>query len=141
MKYIAENKGSTILVAPIIWCITIFTFVFFIIMSIRVMEPFLIYQKISETSLKYIFIIEEYGFLTEKDKENMEFELAQKGIDTSRLKIFAPDKKRDYGELVTLDVEYIHKMRLLGNRKKVFSPEYKEEDIKICISKKGVSKC
>ena len=64
-----RNKGSTVLAVPIVWVITIFIFIFFIIMSVRIIEPFLIYQKMSETALKYIFVMEEYGCINKAEKE------------------------------------------------------------------------
>ena len=53
-----NNKGNTLLVVPLVWTMTILIFLFLILMSVRVMEPFLIYQKISESALKYIFIMD-----------------------------------------------------------------------------------
>ena len=133
------NKGSTVLVTPFIWAITIFIFVFFIVFSVRILEPFTIYQKISETALKYIFIMEEFGCLNKAEQQALKSELETKGLDISNINVYATDKVMEYGELVELNIEYKHpfKKSIFNN---IFSPSYNDEIIDICISKKGVSK-
>jgi len=134
-----KNKGSTILVAPIIWTITIFIFAFFIVLSVRMLDPFIIYQKVSETALKYIFIMEEFGCLNKSEQENIKKELEQKGLDINNISIFATETIQDYGEVVELNIEYKYPFRKTVFNKGIF-PVYKEEFFNINISKKGVSK-
>lgn len=134
-----NNKGSTILITPIIWVITIFIFIFFMVFSVRIMEPFMIYQKISATSLKYIFIMEEFGYLNRDDKEALVSELTNKGLITEKIMIEATDEEVDYGDVIELNVTYDHSYKK-ASFENSFIPTYKEEIIKICVSKKGVSK-
>ena len=136
---IKRNKGSTILATPIIWIITIFIFIFFIVFMVRVLEPFTIYQKISETTLKYIFVMEEFGCLNKKEKENLQKELTQKGLDINNINIYATEVEKEYGEMVELNIEYKYPFRktVFNN---TFNPQYEENSINICVSKKGVSK-
>lgn len=136
---IKRNKGSTILATPIIWVITIFIFIFFIVFMVRVLEPFTIYQKISETTLKYIFVMEEFGCLNKKEKEALQQELAKKGLDISNINIYATEVEKEYGEMVELNIEYKYpfKKTVFNN---TFNPQYEEDSINICVSKKGVSK-
>ena len=68
-----NNKGSSVLVAPFTWAITIFLFMFFIVFSVRILEPFTIYQKISETTLKYVFVMEEFGCLNKAEELFIEY--------------------------------------------------------------------
>ena len=134
-----KNKGSTILVTPIIWVITIFIFIFFIAFMVRVLEPFTIYQKMSETTLKYIFVMEEFGCLNKKEKENLKEELAQKGLDTNNINIYATEVEKEYGEMIELNIEYKYPFkRTIFND--TLNPQYSENSINICVSKKGVSK-
>ena len=135
-----SKKGSTVLVTPLIWTISILIFLFFLVTALRTMEPFVVYQKISETSLKYIFIMEEYGYLAAKDKENLLEELQQKGIDIAKVSIDADEKKREYGEVLELNIHYRYSFQHARFRKKALTPEYEKEDIAMCVSKKGVSK-
>lgn len=133
------NKGSTILVTPVIWVITIFIFVFFIVFFVRTLEPFTIYQKISETALKYIFVMEEFGCLNKAEQAAIKTELQNKGLDINNISVFATDEVHDYGELVELNIEYKHPFRKIVFDKSLV-PKYKEEFIDICVSKRGVSK-
>ena len=134
-----KNKGSTILVTPIIWTITIFVFTFFIVLSVRMLDPFIVYQKVSETALKYIFIMEEFGCLNKSEQENIKKELEQKGLDIDSISVFATEIIQDYGELVELKIEYKYPFKKTIFNKTLL-PVYKDEFIDICISKKGVSK-
>ncbi len=136
---IRKNRGSTILVTPIIWVITIFIFVFFIVFMVRALEPFTIYQKISETTLKYIFVMEEFGCLNKKEKENLMEELTQKGLDVNNINIYATEATREYGEIVELSIEYKYpfKKTIFNN---TLTPQHEANSINICVSKKGVSK-
>lgn len=140
MDWLKSKRGSTLLATPIIWGISILVFLFFLVTSLSVIEPFVIYQKISETSLKYIFIMEEYGCLAAKDKENLLKELSQKGLDRSKVKIFANEKVREYGQVVELKIQYQYAFKQAQFRNRNLLPEYTEEDIAMCVSKKGVSK-
>lgn len=133
------NKGSTILVTPVIWVITIFIFVFFIVFFVRTLEPFTIYQKISETALKYIFVMEEFGCLNKAEQAAIKNELQNKGLNINNISVFATDEVHDYGELVELNIEYKHPFRKIVFDKSLV-PKYKEEFIDICVSKRGVSK-
>ena len=132
-----KNKGSTILVVPIIWTMTILIFLFLILMSVRVMEP--LYQKMSETALKYIFIMEEYGYLNKDDQNAIKSELGQKGFDINNIIITGTDEIKEYGEIVELTLTYKHPYKKYKFNS-AFFPEYIEEYIDINVHKKGVSK-
>lgn len=134
-----NNKGNTILAVPIVWTITIFIFMFFIVMSVRVMEPFLIYQKMSETALKYIFVMEEYGCLNRAEQDLLMSELEKKGLNLTNLVLIANENVVEYGDIVELSLSYKHpyKKTIFNSR---FLPYYEEEFIEINVSKKGVSK-
>ena len=134
-----SNRGSTILITPIIWVITIFIFIFFIVFSIRIMEPFMIYQKISSTALKYIFVMEEFGYLNDDDEKALINELINKGLIAEKILVNATNEIKDYGEVIELNVEYEHPYKK-GFFDNSFVPTYREDIIKICVSKKGVSK-
>lgn len=104
------------------------------------MEPFVVYQKISETSLKYIFIMEEFGYLAKADKKNLLTELKAKGLDISKVRIEADERRRDYGEVLELNIYYQYSFQHPRFRGAALVPEYEQKDITMCVSKKGVSK-
>lgn len=134
-----KNRGSTVLVTPLIWIVTSFIFLFFITFSVRILDPFIVYQKISETALKYIFIMEDFGCLNKDEQVAIKKELEKKGLDIDYINIYATEKVKDYGEVVELDIEYKYPFKKTIFNNSLF-PTYKEEILDICISKKGVSK-
>lgn len=136
---IKSNKGSTILITPIIWVITIFIFIFFIVFGIRIMEPFMIYQKVSSTALKYIFVMEEFGYLNKSDEKSLKNELISKGLKNENILITATNQLKDYGEVIELTVIYQHPYKKVSFDNSLI-PRYNEELMEICVSKKGVSK-
>ena len=136
---IKSNKGSTILITPIIWVITIFIFIFFIVFGIRIMEPFMIYQKMSSTALKYIFVMEEFGYLNKSDEKSLKNELVSKGLKNENILIIATNQLKDYGEVIELTVIYQHPYKKVSFDNSLI-PRYNEELMEICVSKKGVSK-
>lgn len=136
---IKSNKGSTILITPIIWIITIFIFIFFIVFGIRIMEPFMIYQKVSSTALKYIFVMEEFGYLNKSDEKSLKNELISKGLKNENILITATNQLKDYGEVIELTVIYQHPYKKVSFDNSLI-PRYSEELMEICVSKKGVSK-
>lgn len=136
---IKSNKGSTILITPIIWVITIFIFIFFIVFGIRIIEPFMIYQKMSSTALKYIFVMEEFGYLNKSDEKSLKNELISKGLKNENILITATNQLKDYGEVIELTVIYQHPYKKVSFDNSLI-PRYNEELMEICVSKKGVSK-
>ena len=136
---IKSNKGSTILITPIIWVITIFIFIFFIVFGIRIMEPFMIYQKMSSTALKYIFVMEEFGYLNKSDEKSLKNELVSKGLKNENILITATNQLKDYGEVIELTVIYQHPYKKVSFDNSLI-PRYNQELMEICVSKKGVSK-
>ncbi len=136
---IKNNKGSTILITPIIWVITIFIFIFFIVFGIRIIEPFMIYQKMSSTALKYIFVMEEFGYLNKSDEKSLKSELVSKGLKNENILITATNQLKDYGEVIELTIIYQHPYKKVSFDNSLI-PRYNEELMEICVSKKGVSK-
>lgn len=136
---ITDNRGSTTLVTPFIWLVTMVIFIFFMVFSVRILEPFTVYQKISETALKYIFVMEEFGCLNKSEQNLLKQELSAKGLDINNISVYATEEVQEYGELVTLKIEYRHpfKKNTINNSMHM---GYKEDFVDICISKKGVSK-
>ena len=66
-----NQKGSTIITTPIIIAIGIMLVSALIIMSVKIITPYIWYEKLSSTCIKYVFVMEEYGYLTKKEKLNL----------------------------------------------------------------------
>ena len=139
MKWIKGEKGSTVLVTPLIWVISILIFLFFLVTSLNVIEPFVIYQKISETSLKYIFIMEEYGYLTDRDRVKLKEELISKGLKGESITIRATSDLQDYGTPISLIINYKHSMNL-PSFEESFIPRISPKEINLKVFKRSFSK-
>ncbi len=103
---IKKKKGSSYVVTPIILIISVLTLVYLTVLIINIIIPFIWYQKLNTVSLKYMFVVEKYGYLTDSEKNSFMEELKNEGFDTSKIKINATDSKKNYGEIVSLNVEY-----------------------------------
>lgn len=134
-----KEKGSVIITAPIITIAMFFIISITIVIAIEVIKPFIIYEKISSVALKYIFIMEEYGYLNNIEKNNLINELDKKGIEINKLNISGDMDKRAYGETIELKIEYNYASNLLGISN-VFSVNNSEKVIPIIIEKKSFSK-
>lgn len=136
---IKSNKGSTILVTPIVWVVTIFIFVFFIVFGIRIIEPFMIYQKMSSTALKYIFVMEEFGYLNEAEEKALKSELVAKGLKIENILISATNEIKEYGDVIELNIQYKHPYKIFRFNNSLI-PSSSQDIIEIGVAKKGVSK-
>lgn len=103
---IHSNKGNTIVSAPIVIAIIFFIFIIFIITFVNILKPFVIYEKLSSSSLKYIFIMEEYGCLTSREREKLTDDLVGKGLEKDKINVRATSDKKDYGEPISLILTY-----------------------------------
>ena len=82
-----NNKGSAILTTPIIISIGISIVSILVVMSIKILMPYIWYERLSSTCIKYVFIMEEYGYLTKKEMNTLKKELKKQGFDEDKLKI------------------------------------------------------
>ena len=93
--------------------------------------PYIWYEKLSSTCLKYIFVMEEYGYLTNKEKKSLENELVKQGFEEKNLTINCTTKKQEYGNPIFLNVNYLYLLNL---------PIVGEKEILMNISRESVSK-
>lgn len=107
-----NNQGSEIITAPIIIAIGLMIVSTLIVFSIKVLMPYIWYEKLSSTCLKYVFVMEEYGYLTATEKNNLLDELAKQGFDKNNLTVSCTNTRQGYGNRIYLRVNYIYKMDL-----------------------------
>jgi len=136
---IKSEKGGTMVSMPIVIIVIFFIFISIAVMFIRLMEPFVIYEKMSSSALKYIFIMEEYGYLTDRDRNTLKKELENKGLDSEKVTIRATSDLQDYGTPISLIINYKHGMRL-PSFEDSFIPHIKEKDINLKVFKRSFSK-
>ncbi len=126
-----NNRGSEILTTPIIIAIGIMLVSSLIVLAVKILSPYIWYEKISATCLKYVFVMEEYGYLTNKEKSKLEKELLNQGFDSKYLRIDYTNKKQKYGSPIFLKISYNYKLEL---------PLSDETFIPMVVSKESVSK-
>jgi competence protein ComGC len=134
-----KQNGNTLIGMPIITVVVFLLLMVIIITFVRLMEPLVIYEKMSSASLKYIFIMEEYGFLSNKEKTNLITELSEKGLNSSKLTVFGTDTLKDYGEPIWLKISYTHEIKMPDFVDSII-PDFHEKPININIEKKSFSK-
>jgi len=134
-----EQKGGTIVAMPVVLIVVFFIFISIAVMFIRLMEPFIIYEKMSSSSLKYIFEMEEYGYLTDSDRKKLKEELIGKGLKEDKLTIRATSDLQEYGEPISLIINYKHNMNL-PSFENSFLPKMEEKEIKLKVFKRSFSK-
>ena len=131
-KNIVRNKmGSQIITAPLIIALGMILVAILIVFSIKILSPYIWYEKLSSTCLKYIFVMEEYGYLTKKEERHLQEELKQQGFEETNLKIYCTNKKQSYGAPIYLNVNYRYMLKL---------PIIGDKEIQMNINRESVSK-
>lgn len=134
-----SQKGGTMVAMPVVLIVVFFIFISIAVMFIRLMEPFVIYEKMSSSSLKYIFVMEEYGYLTESDRTKLKNELIGKGLKGENISIRATSELEEYGRPISLIINYKHNMNL-PSFENSFIPRMSEKEIKLKVFKRSFSK-
>lgn len=126
-----NNRGSEIITTPVVIAIGLMLVAVLIVFCVNILMPYIWYEKLSSTCLKYVFVMEEYGYLTNKEKQNLINDLKNQGFDTSQLSIDSTTRRQVYGSPIILNVRYVYKMKLpiVGNKNVVMN-----------ISRESVSK-
>ena len=131
-KHILKDKmGGEIITTPLIIAIGVILISTFIVLAIKILMPYIWYEKLSSTCLKYVYIMEEYGYLTNKEKENLKLELTKQGFDGQNIKIYCTGNRQTYGHPIYLNVNYIYELEL---------PIVGKREIPMNISRESVSK-
>lgn len=138
MRFFSE-KGNSIVSMPIVIAIIFFIFMIFAVTFVNILEPFIVYEKLSSTSLKYIFIMEEYGYLTTNEREKLSYDLKQKGLDKEKIKVRATSEEREYGEPISLILTYQCDVKV-PNFNNSLVPSMETKNIEVKVSKYSFSK-
>lgn len=130
-EFFKSKRGSEIITTPIVIGLGIILVSIILVFSIKILTPYIWYEKLSSTCLKYIFIMEEYGYLTNKEKQNLLDDLIKQGFDEKSLKVNCTNKKQNYGAPIYININYIYKLTLpvIGNK-----------EIQMNINRESVSK-
>ena len=126
-----NNFGSSILTTPIIIAIGIMMVTVLILLATQILIPFLWYEKLSSTCIKYVYIMEEFGYLTSKEAKELKEDLKRQGFDLNRLNINYTNYRVAYGDPIYLSLDYDYEMKL---------PLMNDQTIKMKIERNSVSK-
>lgn len=107
-----NKKGSAIITTPIIIAIGIMIVSTLIVMAVKILMPYIWYEKLSSTCIKYVFIMEEYGYLTKKEANNLESELIEQGFEKNKITLAYTKTRVNYGDPIFLKVSYDYQVDL-----------------------------
>jgi hypothetical protein len=131
MRAKKSNRGSEIITTPIIIAIGIMLVSTLIVFSVNILTPYIFYEKLSSACIKYVFIMEDYGYLTSKEQTNLQVDLISQGFDINKLKIECTNKRQKYGSPIYLKATYLYELDL---------PIIGKSIIPMVISRESVSK-
>ena len=126
-----QKRGSEVITTPIIIAIGILFVASLIVFSVQIITPYIWYEKLSSTCMKYVFIMEEYGYLTSREKKYLENELIMQGFEKNKLTIACTNKIQSYGKPIYLNVNYNYLLKL---------PIIGERTIPMNITRESISK-
>ena len=131
MKYSKKKRGSTILTTPIIIAIGMMIVTGLIVLAVQVLIPFLWYEKLSSTCMKYTFIMEEFGYLTSKEAKVLKDDLKQQGFQMDKLNLKYTNYRTEYGDPIYLRLVYDYEMQL---------PFQEPQTIQMQVERNSISK-
>ena len=135
---ILDSKNGETLVSVVFVtfvCIMIIIYIFYYLFNI--INVFICYEKLNNIALKYIFILERFGYITVEERAEMINDLTSSGFDKENIMINAPNEKGKFGEKLELSIEYKFRLDSII-LKNVFSKETNYINLKVkktCYSK------
>ena len=128
---IDRKKGSAILTTPIIVAVGILLVTTLVLLTVEILVPYLWYEKLSSTTIKYIYVMEEYGYLTSKESSLLKEDLIEQGFEGKNISLKYTNNKVAYGEPIFLELEYKYEMKL---------PFMEKQNIDMVVKRNSVSK-
>lgn len=126
-----KQKGSSIITTPIVIAIGIMLISTLIVMAVKILMPYIWYEKLSSSAIKYIFVMEEFGYLTKKEANSLKEELVKQGFEEGKLYLDYTKSRVNYGDPIYLKVSYDYNLNL---------PLSKETTIPMVVERNSVSK-
>ncbi|MBO5179398.1 MAG: hypothetical protein J6B87_03535 [Clostridia bacterium] len=126
---IKNNKGSTIITTPVIIAIGMILISVLIVFTIKILMPYIWYEKLSSTCIKYIFVMEDYGYLTKTEKKKLIEELEEQGFEEENLKLEATSRLQKYGEPIYLNIKYKYDLDIPMIDLKTINMEIKKSSV------------
>ena len=102
-----KDAGSAIITTPIIIAIGIMIVSSLIVLAVNIITPYIWYEKLSSTCIKYIYVMAEFGYLTKNEVNNLKAELKRQGFDEEELLIGYTSTRVEYGSPIFLEIKYL----------------------------------
>lgn len=134
------KTGNSIITLPIVLILSIIVICSVGVLLINILKPYIMYEKLLSTTLKYMFVLEEYGYLNKNDKESLINELEKQGFNKEYITIDATDTLQDYGDVVHLCIEYYYTIDFPLVKENTMYIENKPYTGIMRVNKYGVSK-
>ncbi len=125
-----NQKGSSIITTPLVIAIGMMIISTLLVSAIQIIMPYIWYEKLSSVCMKYVFVLEEYGYLTKKEGNMLLEDLEKQGFQKKQIHLDYTAKKVAYGEEIFLKVDYEYSLKLPGFSRQVVP--MKVEKYSIC---------
>lgn len=135
---IKEKRGNTSIVMPIMIVISVIIIITVGFCLFQIIIKFINYEKINTVALKYMFVIEKFGYLTYVEKEELINDLVNKGLKEENITVYAPQSPKQAGELLEFTIKYKDKIQIPKIINK--NEEDKSMPIDIIVTKSTFSK-
>ena len=109
---LSNKSGSSVLTTPIIIAFGIMIVTVLLLLVVEVIMPYLWYEKLSSTSIKYVYLMEEFGYLTNKEANLLKEDLENQGFKMKNINIEYTNNKVDYGEPIYLKIFYKYELKI-----------------------------
>ena len=109
---LSNKSGSSVLTTPIIIAFGIMIVTVLLLLVVEVIMPYLWYEKLSSTSIKYVYLMEEFGYLTNKEANLLKEDLENQGFKMKNINIEYTNNKGDYGEPIYLKIFYKYELKI-----------------------------
>ena len=109
---LSNKSGSSVLTTPIIIALGIMIVTVLLHLVVEVIMPYLWYEKLSSTSIKYVYLMEEFGYLTNKEANLLKDDLENQGFKMKNINIEYTNNKVDYGEPIYLKIFYKYELKI-----------------------------
>lgn len=107
-----SSRGSTILTTPVIIALGIIMVSILVLMIVEIITPYMWYEKLSSASIKYIYVMEEFGYLTGKEASLLKEDLINQGFESEKIGLKYTNNKVKYGEPISLEITYDYDIEL-----------------------------
>ena len=107
-----KQSGNAILTTPLLIAIGTILIAILTVTTIKILMPYIWYEKLSSTCIKYVFVIEEYGYLTKKETKLLIDELEKEGFEREKIKLEYTSKAVNYGDEIYLKIKYDYNLKL-----------------------------